>query len=77
MVVSALSVQGATLAIFAGALGAIIYALHILVLLERKMARIDLHIELLVKKVLKEEIKIEKDEASIKKALSKKSVRKK
>jgi hypothetical protein len=56
-----------TLAIVIGTLAAIVYSLRILVLLERRIARIDKHIELLAlnimrdeKKELAEEEKIEK-----------------
>ena len=49
-----------TLAIIIGTLAAIVYSLRVLVLLERRMARIELHIEKLVKRVLKEEMIIEK-----------------
>jgi hypothetical protein len=47
-------------AIIVGTLAAIVYSLRILVLLERRMARMDVNIEKLVQKVLKEELKIEK-----------------
>ena len=52
-----------------GTLIAIVYALRILVLLERRIARIDVHIEHLVKSVLKEELKIEKEEKLIEREL--------
>ncbi len=48
------------LAIILGTLAAIVYSLRILILLERRIARIDRHIEMLVDKVLIEEKKIEK-----------------
>ncbi|MFT4311690.1 MAG: hypothetical protein ACMXYF_00490 [Candidatus Woesearchaeota archaeon] len=60
------------LAVFAGTLGAIVYVLRVLVLLERRIARIDTHIEALVKTVLKEELKIEKQEKKLEKLLTKK-----
>jgi len=59
-----------------GTLCAIVYSLRILVLMERRIARIDVHIEHLVKSVLKEELKIEKEEKVIEKKLSARSKRK-
>lgn len=46
--------------IIIGVLAAIVYSLRILVLMERRMANIEKHIENLVIKVLKEERKIGK-----------------
>jgi hypothetical protein len=57
---SVLGVQEITLAIIIGTLAAIVYSLRILVLMERRIARIELHIERVVDKVMKEELKIEK-----------------
>ena len=56
----AFDVQSITLAIIIGTLAAIVYSLRILVLMERRIARIEMHIESVVQKVIKEEIKIEK-----------------
>ncbi len=70
MAAEVLSVQNATLAIIIGALGAIIYALRMLVVLERRIARIDYHIGLFVKRILKEELKIEDEEKDIMSKLS-------
>ena len=67
-----LSLEGVILAIIIGTLAAIVYSLRILVLLERRISRIDYHIEKLVKKVLKEEQLIESEEKQIRKALKKK-----
>lgn len=53
-------IEGIILAIIIGTLAAIVYSLRILVLMERRMARIDRHIEMLVDKVLIEEKRIEK-----------------
>ena len=53
-------VQEITLAIIIGTLAAIVYSLRILVLMERRIARIEMHIERVVDKVVKEEIRIEK-----------------
>ena len=48
------------LAIIIGTLFAILFSLRVLVLMERRVARIEDHIESLVTKVLSEESKIEK-----------------
>ncbi|MCH8328769.1 MAG: hypothetical protein IIB81_00040 [Nanoarchaeota archaeon] len=55
-----LGVQEITLAIIVGTLGAIVYSLRVLVLMERRIARIEGHIERAVDKVMKEETRIEK-----------------
>jgi len=55
-----LGVQEITLAIIIGTLAAIVYSLRILVLMERRIARIELHIERVIDKIMKEELKIEK-----------------
>ena len=55
-----LTVQEVTLAIIIGTLAAIVYALRVLVSMERRMARIELHIENVVDKIIKEELRIEK-----------------
>ena len=47
------------LAIIVGTLAAIVYSLRILVLVERRIARVDANMEKIVNAVLKEEIKIE------------------
>lgn len=48
------------LAAIIGTLAAIVYSLRVLVLMERRVARIEIHLERMVGKVLKEELKIEK-----------------
>lgn len=48
------------LAIIIGTLAAIVYSLRVLVLMERRVARIDKHIEMLAEKIVVEEKKIEK-----------------
>ena len=53
-------VQEITLAIIIGTLAAIVYSLRILVLMERRIARIEMHVERVVDKVVKEEIIIER-----------------
>jgi len=55
-----MGVQEVTLAIIVGTLGAIVYSLRVLVLMERRVARIEGHIERVVSSVMKEEIRIEK-----------------
>lgn len=49
-----------TLAIVVGTLAAIVYSLRVLVLMERRIARIEVHIEKVVDKVMAEELRIEK-----------------
>jgi len=49
-----------TLAVIIGTLAAIVYSLRVLVLMERRVARIEEHIDHLVHKVLKEEMTIER-----------------
>ncbi len=56
----ALALQEITLAIIIGALAAIIYALRVLVLMERRVERIEMHIENLASKIIQEEVKIKK-----------------
>lgn len=53
-------VQSITLAIILGTLAAIVYSLRVLVLMERRIARIEAHVENVVTKVMREELKIEK-----------------
>ena len=48
------------LSIIIGTLAAIVYSLRILILMERRVAKIEKHIENLVQKVIKEEMTIEK-----------------
>lgn len=64
-----MSLEGVILAIIIGTLAAIVYSLRILVLLERRIARIDYHMERLVNRILKEETLIEGEEKKIEKAL--------
>ena len=53
-------VQEFTLSVILGTLFAIVYALRVLVLMERRIARIEAHIENAVVKVMKEEVRIER-----------------
>ncbi len=55
-----MALEHVILAIIIGTLAAIGYSLRVLVLLERRIARIDKHIELMAKKIATEELKIEK-----------------
>ena len=48
------------LAIIIGTLFAIVYSLRVLVLMERRIARIEGHIEMVANKIIKEELRIEK-----------------
>ena len=57
--VEMLSLTEITLAVILGVLAAIVYSLRILVLLERRVARVDENLQHLVLKVAKEEFKIE------------------
>lgn len=57
------------LAIIIGTLAAIVYSLRVLVLMERRVARIDVHIEALVAKIFQEEQNIESEEDKIEKLL--------
>lgn len=50
--------ESVILAIIIGTLAAIVYSLRVLILLERRIARIDTHIELMTKSVLKDEEEI-------------------
>ena len=56
----ALGIQEVTLAIIVGTLAAIVYSLRILVLMERRIARIEMHVENVIGKIMREELKIEK-----------------
>jgi len=55
-----LNVPELTLAIIIGTLAAIVYSLRVLVLMERRIARIEGHIENVVDRIMREEIKIER-----------------
>ena len=53
-------VQNITLSIIIGTLAAIVYSLRVLVLMERRISRIEGHVESISAKILKEELKIER-----------------
>lgn len=57
------------LAVILGTLFAIVYSLRVLVLMERRIARIDTHLESLVSQILVEEDKIEEEENKIEQML--------
>lgn len=56
---SVMSVAEVTLAIILGVLAAIVYSLRVLVLLERRMARVDENLERMVRKIADDEKLIE------------------
>jgi hypothetical protein len=58
------------LGIIIGTLAAIVYSLRVLILLERRIARMDLNIEALTQRILREELKIEKEEKLIEQDLA-------
>ena len=58
-------VLNVTLAFVIGTLAAIVYSLRILVLMERRIARIDKHIELMAVNILKDETKTLSEESKI------------
>lgn len=66
------------LGIIIGVLAAIVYSLRVLILLERRIARMDLNIESLTNRVLREELIVEKEEKAIesKLAISKRKAKK-
>lgn len=55
-----LSTDQVILAVIIGTLAAIVYSLRVLVLMERRVARMEAHIESIATRLLKEEIKIER-----------------
>ncbi len=73
------------LGIIIGTLAAIVYSLRVLILLERRISRMDLNIEALTNRVLREEVQIEHEEkvletkarAKPKKSAKRKTVKKK
>lgn len=67
MIYDAMSVV--ILAVICGTLAAIVYSLRVLVIMERRIARMDAHIEVITRKIAKEELRIEQDETVIMQAL--------
>ncbi|MBW2998122.1 hypothetical protein KY321_01165 [Candidatus Woesearchaeota archaeon] len=64
-----LGFEGITLSIILATLAAIVYSLRVLVVLERRIARIDLNMERMTEKILLEEDLILQEEADIEAAL--------
>ena len=60
MVFNEMDVLRLTLAVIVGTLAGIVYSLRVLFLIERRIARIEEHMDNIVHKVLTEEIKIER-----------------
>jgi len=56
----ALNLEGVILSIIIGTLAAIVYSLRVLVLMERRVSKIEGHIEKMASTIVKEELKIEK-----------------
>jgi hypothetical protein len=64
---TAMDIQGAILAIILGTLAGIVYSLRVLILVERRIARIDLNLEGITKRILEQELRIESEESKIEK----------
>ena len=62
-------IQIVILAVIVGTLAAIVYSLKYLVVIERRISRMDAHIEIITRKIVKEESRIESEEESIIQAL--------
>lgn len=77
MVMEGLSLEGVILAVILGTLAGIVYCLRILVLVERRVARMDLNIEKLTRRILREELKIEATEKRLEKQLKRRKTKKK
>ena len=56
----AVDIQAFILAIIIGTLAAIVYSLRVLLIMERRIAGMEMNIQRLTNRVLKEEVKIEK-----------------
>jgi len=69
MVYDPTAMATAILAMIIGTLAAIVYSLRVLVLMERRIARMDSHIEIITRKIADEEVSIERKEAAIMSAL--------
>jgi hypothetical protein len=67
----ALNLEGVILSIIIGTLAAIVYSLRILILMERRMSRIEGHVESISAKILREELRIEHALSGKKKAKKK------
>jgi len=69
------SIITVTLAVVIGTLAAIVYSLRILVLLERRISRIDKHIELMALTIVKDENKGLQEESKIETMLSRRTAK--
>ena len=67
MATGPMDIQGAILAIILGTLAGIVYSLRVLILVERRIARIDLNLESITKRILEQELRIESEEERIEK----------
>lgn len=65
MVTPTTSLDIVILSIIVGTLAAIVYSLRVLVLMERRIARVDLNLERIARKIVEEEVKIEHVEDKI------------
>ena len=61
-----LDIQKLILAVIIGTLAAIVYSLRVLVLMERRIASIEGHVERVIEKIMREEIVIEKEVRNLK-----------
>ena len=67
MATGPMDIQGAILAIILGTLAGIVYSLRVLILVEKRIARIDLNLESITKRILEQELRIEAEEEKIEK----------
>jgi len=72
-----MDLEAVILAIIIGTLAAIVYSLRVLVVLERRIASMDLNIEKIVRRVEKQELKIAAEERLIEKDIKKLMIQKK
>ena len=61
-----LDIQKLILAVIIGTLAAIVYSLRVLVMMERRIASIEGHVERVIEKIMREEIVIEKEVRNLK-----------
>jgi len=67
MATGPMDIQGAILAIILGTLAGIVYSLRVLILVERRIARIDINLETITKRILEQELRIEAEETKLEK----------
>ncbi len=58
-------IEGVIIWVMVAMLAAILYSMRYLVLLERKIARIDINLDKIARRILEEELKIEREEKRI------------